>query len=1039
MPPSRLNAGTPRDLNTICLKCLQKEPGKRYGSARALADDLARFRKGEPIVARPVGRLERTVKWVRRNQAMAAFLAAAVLLVVGGSATGLWYQAERISRATERTLRREYLNKEVGTALTEAADKRAALHARLKNPLQVHELLSDIDQWRMRLQEARAPWRRANALAQGGAELLDENLAEQLADLERGLDADDRDWDLNKQLDDIRLEASTSFLVGKADFERTAHRYAQVFAEAGFAVEEHDPAEVASRIANAPVRHAWVAALDFWAIADPKLRKQLLETARRADPHPWRDRLRGTKIWHDLQELERLARELQPEEQSPHVIITLGALLAAKGGDPKAVLRQALLHHTRDFWLFFYLGNAANDPVESAGCFQAALAIRPRSPLAHAGLGMALYHKKDLDGAIALFRKAIQLDPNLARSYTGLGNALCDKKDLDGAIAQYRKAIALDPSYAAVHYNLGRAFYSRRDLNGAVASYRRAIQLDPNLAVAHNNLGLALRDQKDLEGAIAEYRKAIQLDSDLASAHLNIGTALHDQKDLEGAIAQFRKAVKIDPSYAMAHNNLGVALYDKKDVDGAIAAYRKAIQLDPHLPLSRNNLGNALRDRKDLEGAIAEYRKAIELDANYAMAHNNLGNALRDSKDLEGAIAEHRKALALNPNEVTAYFNLGLAFYAKGDLDGAITEYRKAIGLDPKYAMAHNNLGVVLRDKKDLDGAIAEYHKALQIDSTLAMPHNNLGNALRDKNDLAGAIVEYRKAIQLDPNYAQAYYNVGHALYAKRDLEGAIAELRKAIQANAKYALAHNNLGIALHDMKDLPGAIAEYRKAIQLDPRLALAYSNLGNALRDQKDLPGAIAEYRKAIQLDPHFANAHGALGGVLLQQGQFAQARAVTLQFLKLLPVDDRRRPRGQQQLQQCGNLVALDGKLAAFLDSGQASKEIQEQLALADLCRYYKQYHATAARLYAGAFAAEPRLVSDLTRAHRYHAAGSAVLAAAGKGRDPQPPGDQARTKLRAQALDWLRADLELIARAVPSRACPGHVARDRAVAGLAKRG
>jgi WD40 repeat protein len=82
-PPSRLRPRLPRDLETICLKCLHKIPDKRYGSALALAEDLRRFQAGEPIRARAVGRLERLGRWYRRNWLVATLVL--VLALVGSS------------------------------------------------------------------------------------------------------------------------------------------------------------------------------------------------------------------------------------------------------------------------------------------------------------------------------------------------------------------------------------------------------------------------------------------------------------------------------------------------------------------------------------------------------------------------------------------------------------------------------------------------------------------------------------------------------------------------------------------------------------------------------------------------------------------------------------------------------------------------------------------------------------------------------------------------------------------------------------------
>jgi serine/threonine protein kinase len=97
-PPRRLEPRVPRDLETICLKCLQKDPGRRYATAEALAEDLRRWLAGEPIQARPVGPLERTARAVRRRSPLILALAAGMLIV---AALSWWGRVGRSPSAAD--------------------------------------------------------------------------------------------------------------------------------------------------------------------------------------------------------------------------------------------------------------------------------------------------------------------------------------------------------------------------------------------------------------------------------------------------------------------------------------------------------------------------------------------------------------------------------------------------------------------------------------------------------------------------------------------------------------------------------------------------------------------------------------------------------------------------------------------------------------------------------------------------------------------------------------------------------------------------
>ena len=131
VPPARLVPDMPADLQTICLKCLEKEPQRRYPTAGALADDLERFLAHEPIHARPAGRLERGRRWVRRHQGLSAALAVAALLLaalVGGSifAAAHFRDLGREQHQLATAMRRLALEADATRAVAEDSERREA-------------------------------------------------------------------------------------------------------------------------------------------------------------------------------------------------------------------------------------------------------------------------------------------------------------------------------------------------------------------------------------------------------------------------------------------------------------------------------------------------------------------------------------------------------------------------------------------------------------------------------------------------------------------------------------------------------------------------------------------------------------------------------------------------------------------------------------------------------------------------------------------------------------------------------------------------
>jgi eukaryotic-like serine/threonine-protein kinase len=702
--PSRLNDKVPRDLDAVCLKCLEKDPRRRYPSAATLAEDLRRFLSGRPTVARPAGRLERGWRWCRRNPRETGLIGLSLVVAVLAGGGTWWVDRQRVASRAEQKQHEIRTRQGVARALAQA------------------EVL-----------RGRARWAEAHDALEQAALLAE---ADGVNDLRPRVDEARRDLRMAAELDRI-LQAIATLVDGDLDRASAPPAFMRAFREYGLAVTEGDPVDLARRIRTSEIKQEMVDALDHWALWEPDeaIRLRLAAVARAADPDPWRDRARDPAVWKDTAALEDVARTARVAEQPVRLLVTLGerlpwaagahpelltnlgasavGLSATLGGagpllavgtlsraepGPPDFLRLVQREHPDDFWANFKLGIPLVkwNPGQAAGYFRAALAARPTSVAAHNNLGLALRDSGQIEEAIRCFERALRIDPTEPLLHNNLGVSLTAAGRRDEAISRFQEAIRLNPALGGAHNNLASELSLKGLQDEAIEHYRKAVRFRPKDTNVHVNLAVALATANRVDEAIDHYRDALSLGPRDAMVHVGLGAVLHIRGRLDEAIDQYEQALRINPLLAEAHHHLGSALLDKRRPDEAVDHFRAALRLDPNNAKAHYGLGNARKAKGRLPDAIDEYRQALRLDPNLAAAHYNLANTLRATGHVDEAIDHFRETSRVDPTHANAYGALGQALLEKGLFGESRAATRRCLDLlapgDQRRAMAQQQL-----------------------------------------------------------------------------------------------------------------------------------------------------------------------------------------------------------------------------------------------------------------------------------------------------------------------------------------------------------
>jgi serine/threonine protein kinase/Flp pilus assembly protein TadD len=679
VPPSRLRARTPRDLETICLKCLEKEPRARYATARDLAEDLERFVAGVPIRARRSAPWERAWKWARRRPAMATLVGVSALAVLGLAVAFAGHrQAEQRRLAGVRAELQDYL----------ALGRDALLKHQW--PLAEHHM--------------------GEVLARAGAEPTLGDLVAQAepllneARLRRAeQDAKQRAADLVLRFRRLRDEAlfhGMNSLIPRHELpdrgalytgmDRESHRAATekaaraALALAGVAVERDAPWIPGREMAD-PARRGEVAAGCYALLL-------VLADAVAEGPGPSRQ----ARYRQALRVVERV-----PAVHAPTAAYHLRRdYYRDRLGEPVSAGRTPAPAAALDHFLIGYDHFRHHRLPEARRSFEAAVALDAGHFWAQYYLAACRLFQRQLEAAAASLNACVWQRPEFVWSYLLRGFAWGETQSWDAAEADFARAEGLlrnEPNPEAQYVlHASRGFMRLRHaeleasdqslraryLGEAAADLERAIALQPHYYMAHANLARLHRLRGQAAEAAAEFRQAQRRGAPPfvpAGYYKQQGQELCRRGDYAAAAAACRKALDYDPALAEAHGILGRALLGLGDHAGAVREYNQYLAHGgPPAPDVFGRRGEARMGLGDYLGARDDYTRALEM-APGAELYLHRGWAYFFADAYRPALRDFNDTLRLDGASADARTGRGLCHVFLGEYRPAVEDARAAL------------------------------------------------------------------------------------------------------------------------------------------------------------------------------------------------------------------------------------------------------------------------------------------------------------------------------------------------------------------------